>query len=157
MAAKNGAPVFTKPNLGKPDGPEFEVHEPESVALLAVCPECGFEFDSDHQVADGDGKIGYECPRCLNEAFLKARESAIAEAVVAGVCAQHSALVHRLREAERELAHIRPQNALLKRGCLGLETELAVACRELGFGDDLDAWRRHMGMPTPSNSGEHGK
>lgn len=155
MAAKNGKPVRLAENLKAPGAAAFEIHEPESGALLAVCPDCALEFDADHTTVDGDladdgmtvtnERVGYECPRCVRDAALEvmqAQEARLKEAT--------GALLE-LETARKELDHLRPQNKLLRDESLALR-KAAKACelhilniRQLGNSELLGLLRDALG------------
>lgn len=68
MSAKTGKPVVVCQDA-RTGLIAWEIQKPELGSMLAVCPDCGFEFDSDHFASSmvNDGGIegrAYICPRC---------------------------------------------------------------------------------------------
>lgn len=107
MSANNGEPLEVTTTL---DGRPLEIQWAVPNTKLAVCGECGFEWDASHTVATDDGQVGYECSRCTLWALIEAREGVIKRTVEESV----ERLGQPLRDAVAELEHLRPQNKLLR-------------------------------------------
>ncbi len=113
MAAKTGKPVRVEPHMS--NGPDFEIQEPAPGALLVVCGECGFQWDADHTVIDANGKDGgYECARCTLTAACAAMGGNTERLEVAAQA------INTLANVQPELAHLRTQNALLRKESVAL-------------------------------------
>ncbi len=105
MTAQVGDPVDVYQAKGVAP---VEVQPAADGTLLAVCGGCGFQWDADHCIV-ADGRRGYECPRCTLTAACDALEGQTERLARATEQAQQ------LLTARGELAHLRPQNALLKK------------------------------------------
>lgn len=86
MAAKAGTPkrVVQAFEGGPEGGADYEVHEPAEGAELVVCGACGFTYGAEHTVTGPEGREGYECPICLTQALLRARQEVIERTVAEG-------------------------------------------------------------------------
>lgn len=110
MSAKTGKPLRFGVDMTTGQR-TWEIHEPAPGTELAVCSDCGFEFDASHLVTDEHvtpdlnrktvvtrdpsepsrfsaripiqvaGMTGYECPRCVLQLFVAARQRVIEETV----------------------------------------------------------------------------
>lgn len=121
MAARTGTPAAVIHGL---DGaPDWELHKAEADALLAVCGTCGFQFDADHRIEATSGGVRYECPRCMMELAVERLQDNAAAALML-----KEQLAHQLDVHERELTHLREQNALLKRESVALRAVALAAC-----------------------------
>lgn len=108
MAAMTGDPERLVDNF-IPGAPAWPLHKPAPDALLVVCPECQFEWDSDHEIELTDGgAVGYECPRCVLTAAME-------------TLAMHQARTEKATDAlegkavaDAELEHLRAQNPFLR-------------------------------------------
>ena len=102
--------------------PSYRVHEAADGTRLVVCDDCGFEWDAEHRVHDDEGNIGYECPRCVIDKLVAAREQVIKEAAT--------------RAAETMAVTFRAVNARLRNVAL-MAAELAKQARTGEVDDDL--------------------
>lgn len=95
MSAKTGKPIAFGIDINT-DSATWEIHEPAEGTRLAVCPECGFEFDASHTVHTGtEGAsldsahvpvtVGYECPRCILRLLIEARQRVIEQSIDLGI------------------------------------------------------------------------